>query len=95
MANQHKSIANVQLRTDRTTKLKFNDLHTWVIWQFPRPQKDNFCGAVRPPIPDHTWFPALINGNKEQAIVHAHLETEFDTPEAAADWLADPKNRGD
>ena len=88
MSDEAKRIDRVALQTDRPTELPFEDLYTWVIWQFPVPKAGGLCGAVRPPIAKHGWFPALIKGKKKQVMVHGHLEKPFETPQAAAEWLA-------
>jgi hypothetical protein len=79
---------NIQFHPDRPTKVSFSQLKSWVIWQFPRQQGDSLYGAVRPPIAEHTWYPALIAPQRQQAVVYAHLDEPFDSPETAADWLA-------
>lgn len=45
------------------------------------------CGAVKPPIANHTWYPALIKQHERKVLVHAHIAVEFSTPNAAAEWL--------
>jgi hypothetical protein len=62
-------------------------LYTWVIWQFPRRKKEAFCGAVRPTIAGHSWFPALIQPDRRHVHVYGHLSKQFTTPEAAAKHL--------
>lgn len=80
-------IATLTLQNDRPTECGFKDLYTWVIWQFPKPKGTGLCGAVRPPIANHGWFPAQIKLRDRKVIVHGHLSREFDSPHAAADWL--------
>lgn len=82
-----KAIDSLHFDTLKPTELTFAELYTWVIWQFPRKQKSGLCGAVHPPIPEHGWLPAIINPQKQQITIHAHLEETFTTPEAAADYL--------
>ena len=87
MSSKRKEVDTVAIRTDRPTDLTFTELYTWVIWQFPRPKGAGLCGAVRPPIANHTWLPALIKGRDRRVLVYGHLEQEFTTPAQAADWL--------
>jgi hypothetical protein len=87
MEGKRRKIGSIKLRKDRPTKLTFADLHTWVIWQFPRPKGASMCGAVKPPIASHNWFPALIRQHDNQVLVHGHIDLEFSTPNAAAEWL--------
>jgi hypothetical protein len=83
---EHSSSIDV-LKKDRPTDLTFNDLFTWIIWQFPRPKGAGMCGAVRPPIAKHTWYPALIKQQEKRVLVHGHLDQEFPSAKAAAEWL--------
>lgn len=85
--NKVKAIDSLQFDMTKPTELSFEQLYTWVIWQFPRKQKSGLCGAVHPPIPEHGWLPAIINPQKQQLTIHAHLDEIFATPEAAADFL--------
>jgi hypothetical protein len=85
--SQTRKIDTVAVAGDRPTELTFDQLHTWVIWQFPRRKGAGFCGAVRPPLPEHGWLPAVIRAADRRALVHAHLAERFETPEAAAEWL--------
>ena len=82
-----KAIGSLQFDRTKPTELSFAELYTWVIWQFPRKQKTGLYGAVHPPIPEHGWLPAVIYPQKQQLVIHAHLEKTFPTPEAAADYL--------
>jgi hypothetical protein len=77
----------VAIRTDRPTELTFGDLYTWVIWQYPRPRGSAMCGAVRPPIAKHTWYPALLSSRDNRILLFGHLSQEFGKPSEAADWL--------
>jgi hypothetical protein len=80
-------VAETPLRTDRPTELTFANLYTWIIWQYPRRKGVGLCGAVRPPLAKHPWFPALIKPQDKRIVVHGHLEQEFSTPNAATEWL--------
>ena len=85
--NNVKAIDSLQFDSIKPTELSFSELYTWVIWQFPRKQKNGLCGAVHPPVPKFGWLPAIIHPKKQQLSVHAHVPEPFATPEAAADFL--------
>ena len=85
--NNSKAIDSLKFDATQPTELSFNTLYTWVIWQFPRKQKNGLCGAVHPPIPSYGWLPAVIYPQKKQLAIYAHLDKTFDTPEGAADYL--------
>lgn len=91
MADKIKIVAGIKLRTDRPTLLTFRDLFRWVIWQFPRPEQKGLCGAVRPPIVDHDWIPAIIQTGNERVYVHAHQGETFATPELAIEFFNEDK----
>jgi hypothetical protein len=82
-----KVIDTIAVASDRPTELTFDQLYTWVIWQFPRRKGPGLCGAVRPPLEAHSWLPAIVQPQKRLALVHAHLDEEFESPESAAEWL--------
>ena len=84
-------IAGVKLRSDRPTTLSYHQLYQWVIWQFPRPSRKGFCGAVRPPIAEHEWIPAVILADKERVRVYAHLDQTFPSPETAVEYFNENK----
>lgn len=86
-AREKHVVADIVFRTNRPTRLTFAELYTWVIWQFPRQKGTGLCGAVRPPIAEHGWFPALIQSKEKRVQVYAHLDETFSTPEAAADYF--------
>lgn len=81
------TVAGVRLSGKSATRATFEDLQSWVIWQFPRPLKDGLCGAVRPPEEVSGWYPAVIYPEDALVRIYAHLSDAFDTPEAAADYL--------
>lgn len=87
MSLKRRTIESLEFRLDGPTELSLEDLYTWVVWQFPRPRRAGLCGAVRPPIADHTWIPALIGRHDLRVSVYGHLDKEFDTPAEAAAWL--------
>ncbi len=88
-----KYVAGVDLCTDRPTSLTFTDLFHWVIWQFPKPEKKGLCGAVRPPLAEHDWFPAIIEADKKRVYVHAHVGETFSSPELAAQFIHSQKRK--
>lgn len=89
------TVAGVKLSGKAATRATFADLHSWVIWQFPRPLKDGLCGAVRPPEDVNGWYPAVVYPGDELVRIYAHLAADsFETPEAAADFLHQTSKKG-
>lgn len=88
MHSETTNVANISLLTDKPTNLTFRQLETWVIWQFPRKKEGGLCGAVRPSLPDHGWYPALIFPQEQRALVYGHQGALFPSPEAASESLA-------
>lgn len=78
------TVADIPFSKTGPTCLTYDDLYTWVIWQFPRQKNGGLCGAVRPPIPQHGWIPAVILVDKRCVEVHAHLPQDYPSPEVAA-----------
>ncbi len=89
--NAHRSIDNIPFQTNKPTPVSANTIFNWVIWQFPHTKDDGFCGAVHPPLPDHTWYPAIIHNEGQQIQVYAHLNMHFSSPEEALIYLCQPK----
>ncbi|MEJ2746715.1 MAG: hypothetical protein P8183_02180 [Anaerolineae bacterium] len=89
MSQMKKQIANLLLKSHKPTRLKFEDLHTWTIWRFPRKVENGYCGAVHPPIAAHGWLPAVICVTEKfkETHIYGHLDQTFETPEAAANYL--------
>ena len=87
MSNDKQSVDTVKLNKDRPTEVPFSELTSWVLWQFPKVIDNGMCGAVRPPIAGHSWFPAIIRKEDQLVWVHGHLDQQFPTPEAAAESL--------
>ncbi|MGD8807659.1 MAG: hypothetical protein PVH65_17545 [Chloroflexota bacterium] len=87
MSGKRRTVESLELRLDGPTELSLDDLYTWVVWQFPRPRRSGLCGAVRPPIANHTWFPALISRRDQRVSVYGHVNQDFATPAEAAAWL--------
>lgn len=93
MSSESNEVANIHLKTDCPTELTFEDLRTWVIWQFPQPIGESaLCGAVKPPISEHTWYAATIQYQSEQVQVFGHLKETFETPETAVEHLQSAQN---
>ncbi|KAA3662119.1 MAG: hypothetical protein DWQ04_14350 [Chloroflexi bacterium] len=93
MTSKTKKVANLHLKTDGPTELSFDDLNTWVIWQFPQPIAEaTLCGAVKPPIAEHTWYAATIQYRLKQVQVFGHLKETFETPEIAAEHIQSTQN---
>jgi hypothetical protein len=91
MSQKQNVVAGIKLRAKSPTSLAFGDLFTWTIWQFPRRKAGGLLGAVRPPVAEHGWYPAIIHAKDKRAHVHAHLDATFDSPEAAVDHLNSAK----
>ena len=89
MTDKTKKVDTIIIKLDQPTDLSFTDLHTWVIWQYPRQAGKGLCGAVRPPLPEHGWLPAIIRLKEKHVQIHGHIDQHFDTPAAAADWIAE------
>jgi hypothetical protein len=90
MTSSKKVTSSLYIRTDGPTELSFDELYTWVIWQFPRITAGGMCGAIRPPIAKHGWFPAIIRQQEGRVLVHGHLDEEFLTPNDAYAWFDNP-----
>ncbi len=88
MSSTGQEVASVNLKTNEPTELKAADLYTWIIWQYPRKLKQGLCGAVRPPLVGHGWYPAEIIQARKTILVHGEVFKPFETPSEAADWLS-------
>lgn len=86
--NRKKCLNPTELQNDRPTVVSFDDVHDWVIWQFPRLKRGWLCGAVHPPAQEYGWLPASVHPEKERLRIHAHATVPFTSPEDAANWLA-------
>jgi hypothetical protein len=89
MAKKKKTVGSLKIHLKKPTKLTFNDLKDWVIWQFPRKIGMGLCGAVFSPEPEEGWYPAVIDLKNKVVQVHGHLEQQFGSPNDAADWVAE------
>ncbi len=72
-------VHNVELNADQPTSLTFTQLHEWVIWQFSQQKEDGLSGAVRPPILEAHWYPAIIHPKEKRVQVFGHLNTFYNT----------------
>jgi hypothetical protein len=89
MAELTKKVDEIMIKVDQPTELTFSELYSWVIWQYPRQVDKGLCGAVRPPVSKHGWYPAVIRLKEKVVQVHGHLDKKFDSPNDAADWVAE------
>lgn len=87
MPKQSQNISGLQLNMEKPTTFTFKQLFNWVIWQVPEPLEKALCGAVKPPTSDAKWYPAIIHVKEKKVHVYGHLETLFDSPEAASNYL--------
>ena len=86
--SKKKFVAGIELHSDRPTTLTYQQLFRWVIWQFPLPRQNGFCGAVRPPEAGQEWIPAIIQSDNERVQVYAHVGETFPTPETAVEYFS-------
>ncbi len=86
-SRQSDMVANIRLRSDSPTELTVGEIFKWVIWQYPLEISGGLCCAVHPPIPNHTWYPAVIGHLDNKIVVHGEINQEFVSPREAADWL--------
>jgi hypothetical protein len=84
---EYSNVAGIKLRTDKPTNVALHRLFGWVIWQFPLPQKKGYKGAVRPPIGDLAWIPAIIRTDKKLVKIYGNLDKRYATPEKAVQYF--------
>ena len=94
MRSKSQELASVTLKTNEPTELKVSELYTWIIWQYPRKLEHGLCGAVRPPLAQHGWYPAEIIQPGKMILVHGEVFKPFETPTEAADWLSSTATNG-
>ncbi|MEZ4513100.1 MAG: hypothetical protein R3C62_14625 [Chloroflexota bacterium] len=87
MNGESKVVDNLNFETTKPTAVSFKQLHNWVIWQFPTPHKSGMCGAVHPPLPNHGWYPAVIDSQRQIVQIFAHLAESYETPETAVAYF--------
>lgn len=83
-SNQVNEISGIDLSLTSPTTISLKDLHEWVIWQFPRRTGKAHYAAVKPSIPDHGWFPAIIDAGRKRVTIYANVGQAVDSPEAAS-----------
>ena len=88
MSSKGQDLASVTLKSNEPTELKISDLYTWIIWQYPKKLKQGLCGAVKPPVVGHGWYPAEIIQARKTILVHGEVIKPFENPSEAADWLS-------
>lgn len=91
MDGEKRIVGKLTFHTAKPTAVSFQQLHSWVIWQFPRPHKNGMCGAVRPPLPGYDWIPAIIDSKQQSVQVFAHLAESYATPETAVAYFTQPQ----
>jgi hypothetical protein len=87
-----KLVAGVKLRLDKPTNVAMRSLYGWVIWQFPVPQKKGFQAAVRPPLADHAWLPAIVRADKNRVKIYGHIDEQYASPDAALAYFKELNN---
>jgi hypothetical protein len=84
-----KTIGEIRVYGEQATELAFDDLHDWVLWQFPRLRGGWLCGSAQPADPDYDdWIPARIQPHQQRIFLYAHCAPSLATPEEAAEWMA-------
>lgn len=86
-ARKRLEIDGIIFDTAQPTTLTREALFNWVIWQFPRVRQGKHSGAIRPSLPGHGWYPALLDPECREIVVYAHVKEAFPSPEAAARYL--------
>lgn len=64
-----------------------NDLNDWIVWQFPVLNQGYFSGAVLDTKKPNCWYPALIHKDNGGVKIYGHVETIFESPEVAAEFI--------
>ena len=81
------TISGIDLSQSEPTTLEIKDLHEWVIWQFPGTNAREHHAAVKPSVPGHGWYPAVVDTKRLQVTVYGNVEVPLDSPEAASKKL--------
>lgn len=89
MSRKKFDIAGIKFNVDKPTALQLEDLHTWVIWQYPKPYLGGFLGAVCPPDSEPYWIPSVVNPEKNMVRIFAQDQKNYNSPEEAAEYFAD------
>ncbi len=82
-------IYNIELASNQPTSFSFDQLYDWVIWQYAQKTEKGLTGAVRPPIADTQWYPALIQPKEKRVQIYGHLDTSCKSPEEAAKLISE------
>ena len=91
MPKTSQNISDLHLNSDKPTIFTFKQLFNWVIWQIPTPVGNALGGAVKPSNANAKWYPALIHVKDRKVHVYGHINTRFDTPEDASDYICKKK----
>lgn len=87
MADNNGVDLGIAFNNDGPTRLTMHQLRHWVIWQFPRRKGKGLCGAVRPSIAGHGWYPAIVEADKKRVLVYGNIPAPLDSPESAVKAL--------
>lgn len=88
MRGKTRTIGSVELNLEGPTELSMPDLHSWVLWQYPKLKGGWLIGAAHPPEPAFGWYPARIQPQKQRIQLFANVTDPFSSPEEAAQWMA-------
>jgi len=86
-SNDKIKVAGITLRVDKPTNIAIHRLFGWVIWQFPRPQKKGYLGAIRPPGAEQAWLPAVIRAEEDRVKVYGNVTEKYSSPEQAVEFF--------
>jgi hypothetical protein len=78
------TVSGIDLSLSDPTTISLKDLQEWVIWQFPRRMGKVHYAAVKPSVPDHGWFPAVVDAGRKRVTIYANAGQPVDSPEAAS-----------
>lgn len=81
-------VYNIELASNQPTSFSFDQLYDWVIWQYAQKTEIGLPGAVRPPIADAHWYPALIQPKEKRVQIYGHLDTSCQSPEEASKLIS-------
>lgn len=81
------TVSGIDLSQSEPTTLSMKDLREWVIWQFPGTNAKAHIAAVKPSIPGHGWYPAIVDTKRLQVTVFGNTGEPLDSPEAASKKL--------
>lgn len=87
------TICGITFDANGPTLVSFDELYSWVVWQFPRTRAGGHSGAVHPPAAGYGWYPAIVDPVKRRVLVYAHLDETLKSPEAAAKQIEQAPTR--